>query len=54
VLLHPYIPQRAEVLLDALGAPDLSMANARFGAAVPTQVQDLDPLFPKQQAPEAA
>jgi methionyl-tRNA synthetase len=54
VLLHAYIPQRAEVLLDALGAPDLSIANSRFGAAIPTQVSDLDPLFPKQRAPEAA
>jgi methionyl-tRNA synthetase len=54
VLLHAYIPQRAAVLLDALGAPDLSIANARFGAAIPAQVTDLDPLFPKQRAPEAA
>jgi methionyl-tRNA synthetase len=54
VLLHAYIPQRAEVLLNALGAPDLTIANAGFGAAVPTQVQDLDPLFPKQPAAEVA
>jgi methionyl-tRNA synthetase len=54
VLLHAYIPQRAEVLLDALGAPDLTIANARFGAALPTQVEDLDPLFPKQPAAEVA
>ncbi|MCW3000960.1 MAG: metG [Conexibacter sp.] len=54
VLLHAYIPQRAEVLLDALGTPDLSIADARLGAAIPTRVSDLDPLFPKQRTPEVA
>jgi methionyl-tRNA synthetase len=54
VLLHAYIPQRTEILLAALGSPDVAIANAHFGAALPTQVTDLDPLFPKQQAPKAA
>ena len=54
VLLHAWIPERAGKLLEALGADDLAIANARLGAAVPTRVQDLDPLFPKQQQPTQA
>ncbi|HWH92281.1 MAG TPA: methionine--tRNA ligase, partial [Baekduia sp.] len=62
VLLYPWIPERASVLLHALGAgddlgdtaPALAIEGARLGAAVPTQVIDLDPLFPKQQPPKAA
>jgi methionyl-tRNA synthetase len=54
VLLHPWIPERAGRLLDALGAPDLGIAGARLGAAVPARVADIDPLFPKQQPPRAA
>jgi methionyl-tRNA synthetase len=54
VLLHPWIPDRAGRLLDALGAPALALAGARLGAAVPTQVSDIDPLFPKQQQPQPA
>jgi methionyl-tRNA synthetase len=62
VLLYPWIPERAATLLHALGAPAavtdtdpaVSLATARFGASVPRQVIDLDPLFPKQQPPKAA
>jgi methionyl-tRNA synthetase len=54
VLLHPWIPERAGRLLDALGSPDLALSGARLGAAVPTQVTDLEPLFPKQQPSAAA
>jgi methionyl-tRNA synthetase len=55
VLLSPWIPEKTEILLEALGAldadgrPDLAMDRARFGAALPTRVHDLDPLFPKHQ-----
>src|ERR1700712_474140 len=60
-LLHPWIPERANILMDALGAgtdladadPALAIAGAQLGAALPTQVSDLDPLFPKQQKPAA-
>src|SRR5919197_1425069 len=38
VLLHAWIPDRAGKLLDALGSPDVALADARLGAAVPTQV----------------
>jgi methionyl-tRNA synthetase len=54
VLLHAWIPERAGILLDALGSPDLAVSGARLGAAVPAQVSDIDPLFPKQQPPQAA
>ena len=62
VLLHAWIPDRAGILLQALGAPEipddtapaLAIDGARLGAAVPTQVADLDPLFPKQQQPPKA
>ena len=59
VLLHAFIPEKASVLMAALGAPDpapdgpLAMAGARFGAAPVTRVQDLDPLFPKHQPASA-
>jgi methionyl-tRNA synthetase len=49
VLLHPYIPLSIEKLLAALGRPELELSGAVFGAAVPTAVQSLDPLFPKKQ-----
>jgi methionyl-tRNA synthetase len=54
VLLHAWIPERAGTLLEALGTPDLSIDGARLGAGVPTQVSDIDPLFPKQQQPTKA
>ncbi len=50
-LLLPWIPDRATQLLGTLGATDHSYAAATFGAALPTQVSDLEPLFPKHQAP---
>jgi methionyl-tRNA synthetase len=54
VLVSPWIPEKAGVLLEALGAvrdgrPDLALSRAAFGAAVPTQVHDIEPLFPKHQ-----
>ncbi len=49
VLLHPYLPASTLRLLDALGAPDLSLAGARLGAGSVTRVGELAPLFPKQQ-----
>jgi methionyl-tRNA synthetase len=57
VLLHAWIPERADRLLAALGAgeitddhaPALAIDTARFGDALPTAVSDIDPLFPKQQ-----
>jgi methionyl-tRNA synthetase len=57
LLLHAWIPERATTLLTALGIADTaapSLADARLGAALPIQVTDLDPLFPKQQPTAAA
>jgi methionyl-tRNA synthetase len=54
VLLHPWIPERAGKLLAALGSPDIALSGARLGAAVPARVDDLEPLFPKQQPSAAA
>jgi len=47
VLLHPYLPDSTGRLLDALGAPDVSLASAGFGAGAVERVQALEPLFPK-------
>ena len=49
VLLAPWIPGAAEKLLDALGAPDISLANARFGAGTIGAVGELGQLFPKHE-----
>jgi methionyl-tRNA synthetase len=49
VLLHPWMPDRMGVLLDALGAPALALDTAGFGAAVPARVEKLEPLFPKHE-----
>jgi methionyl-tRNA synthetase len=49
VLLWPWIPASAEKLLGALGRPDTDYAKAAFGADVPDQVAELEPLFPKQR-----
>ncbi len=49
VLLHPYLPASTERLLDALGAPELSLQSARLGAGAIERVEALAPLFPKSQ-----
>jgi methionyl-tRNA synthetase len=49
VLLHPYMPQSTERLLQALGAPDLALSGARLGAGRIERVQALEALFPKAQ-----
>jgi methionyl-tRNA synthetase len=50
VLLLPYIPESAEKLLAALGAPDIDIDRARFGAHPGGQaVEKLPPLFPKPE-----
>jgi methionyl-tRNA synthetase len=49
VLLWPYMPASAERLLEALGAPDVSLAGARLGAGRIEQVGRLGPLFPKPE-----
>jgi methionyl-tRNA synthetase len=50
VLLHPYLPDSTTKLLGALGAPDLSLAGAAFGAGAIARVEALEPLFPKTAA----
>src|SRR3954452_14270283 len=48
VLLHPYMPESAGRLLEALGQEDLSIGNAAFGSiGGGAQVGDLSPLFPR-------
>jgi methionyl-tRNA synthetase len=48
VLLAPYIPETAERLLGALGAPELDLEGAAYGARQGgTRVEKLPPLFPK-------
>ena len=50
VLLTPYIPESAEKLLDAVGAPAIELDGARFGAHPGGQtVSKLAPLFPKPE-----
>jgi methionyl-tRNA synthetase len=50
VLLTPYIPESAEKLLAALGAPETSMHLAHYGAHGGGQpVDKLAPLFPKPE-----
>jgi methionyl-tRNA synthetase len=47
VLLWPYLPGSAERLLAALGAGDLSLANAELGAGAIERVSAIESLFPK-------
>jgi methionyl-tRNA synthetase len=54
VLLHPYLPDSSARLLAVLGAPDLSLAGAGFGAGSVRSVRSLQPLFPKKDAGEPA
>jgi methionyl-tRNA synthetase len=48
VLLWPYLPASSERLLDALGARDLSLAGAAFGAGKIERVEKIESLFPKE------
>jgi methionyl-tRNA synthetase len=54
VLLHPYMPACTERLLATLGAPDTSIACARYGAGSIAHVGALEALFPKIDAPASA
>jgi methionyl-tRNA synthetase len=54
VLLWPWIPASSEKLLAALGRVDVGYDKARFGAAVPDAVQELEPLFPKDRPAASA
>jgi methionyl-tRNA synthetase len=48
VLLHPYMPDSAGRLLEALGQDDLSIGTAAFGSVGGgAQAGDLSPLFPR-------
>jgi methionyl-tRNA synthetase len=47
VLLYPYLPDSTTRVLDALGAPDISFANASFGRVDLRAVRAVPPLFPK-------
>jgi methionyl-tRNA synthetase len=50
VLLWPYLPASAEKLLEALGAPDTSLAGAAFGSGRIERVAAIPALFPKDAA----
>ncbi len=54
VLLWPYLPASSERLLAALGAPELSLAGAHFGAGAIERVGSIESLFPKGQAQSAS
>ncbi len=54
VLLHPYLPASTAKLLQALGAPDVSLAGARLGAGAVGRVAQIEPLFPKDLHPATA
>ena len=55
VILHPFVPESAERLLEALGQDDLSLDRARFGAvAGGAHIGQLSPLFPKVERADAA
>jgi methionyl-tRNA synthetase len=47
VLLWPWLPESAEKLLDALGAPDRSLGAAALDGGRVERVRALEPLFPK-------
>ena len=48
VLLWPWLPESAAKLLNALGAPDLSLHSAPLDGGRVQRVRPLEPLFPKQ------
>ena len=51
VLLHPFMPQSTDTLLEAIGATDRSLASARFGAGGGfSTVGPLEPLFPRVES----
>jgi methionyl-tRNA synthetase len=53
VLLHPFVPDSAGRLLEALGREDLSLEGARLGAdGGGAQLSELGQLFPRVEAPE--
>ena len=53
VLLWPYLPASAGRLLEALGAPDVSLRGAELGAGGIERVSAIGSLFPKDPAPSA-
>jgi len=53
VLLWPYLPATATRLLEALGAPDLSLERAALGAGRIERVAPIEPLFPKDSLQQA-
>jgi methionyl-tRNA synthetase len=55
VLVHPYMPESAGKLLEALGQDELSYEAASFGARPGgARVSELAPLFPRIEPPAAA
>jgi methionyl-tRNA synthetase len=49
VLLHPWVPQSAGKILDALGAPGLDFEAARPAGGTARTVTRIAPLFPKHE-----
>jgi methionyl-tRNA synthetase len=51
VLVHPFLPESAERLLEALGRPELSLDQTRFGAVGGgASIGELGQLFPRVEA----
>jgi hypothetical protein len=54
VLLHAYLPEATQRLLEALGHTELAIEAARFGAPGGARIGDLGQLFPRVEPPDAA
>jgi methionyl-tRNA synthetase len=55
VLVHPYMPETSDRLLEALGQDDLSYEVASFGARPGgARTGRLEPLFPRIESATAA
>jgi methionyl-tRNA synthetase len=50
LLLHPYLPDATDKLLDALGEQRRTLDAARFGEWSGGKVHRIDPLFPRPEA----
>ncbi|HEV2075428.1 MAG TPA: methionine--tRNA ligase [Thermoleophilaceae bacterium] len=53
LLLHPFLPDATERLLDAIGADRRGLDAAKLGAETPRTVAPLEPLFPRLERGEA-
>ncbi len=50
VVLHPWLPESMQTMLDALAAPELELEEARMQSGRLGAIQTIAPLFPKPDA----